>query len=480
MDKQDSSCASSQTTCYTVSQFILILPILITSSIGSFPFDQIVDQVVYTKYGGDISGRNAHSTCVSNDSARKHHEDVVQSETTEFKLYLSVGACLCGMVAMPFWMGWSDQSGRQIGLIVAIFGNFCKALMLLYIVAIPEIPLWVLIVSESCYGLLGKGTATVFAAAASHIGDIMPFGRRTITMLIIEFVFLSSAAAGNFITGVWISRSGFIPVTLFSMSLHAFALIYTMIAFAKCTKPFSRRIESFSLLSYLSSSLRTFVRHRPERSHVRPLLLILAGVIFSNYAGFLGCYNLINVYALGSPFCFSSFLVGVNSAVLVLSSGIFPLMIGLMFYSHGPSAWLVVIGLSGGIAGALLIGFAQSAWMILLGSVIFALRTLVSGTCRSLICDLVDSHEIGNFILYKHQSLYFYCFLVFLQAQAWLVTVLSRFVLIFFQPSFSTRCTQKQWPPAKGAFSTLVLLVSPQRSSSYGKQFQQFQLKHPR
>ena len=383
-----------------IRQFLVIIPIVFLSAFGGAPFDQIRDQIVYTKLGGNItSSLNATLACQALNGSAKSEQDTAQSHATMFKLYMSVGSCVAGIISMPFWMGWSDSIGRQVGLIAAVLGNFIKATSLLSVVVFPTAPLWILIVGDTVLGMLGKGNAMVFAAAASHIADVTPPGKRTLLMLALEFTFLCSAALGNVGTGYWIKASGFVPVLLACMSMHAIAVIYTVLIFERYAKQ-KHDVTSASCMSsalrYITSTWTTFTRRRPNRPYVRRLLLILESMLFIYYCGFLGTYSVINLYTLGYPLCWGSTLIGINNGVLVASSGVFPLLFGLMFFKHGPTPWLVLIGLLCGMCGCLVMGFSTVTWMMLVGVTLFAVRALVSGTGRSIVADIVDEHEVGK------------------------------------------------------------------------------------
>lgn len=267
------------------------------------------DQVLYEKLGGVIKQDNS-SNCVSSINQTK--EDQVQKDAAHFKLCMNLVSCSLAIFSLPLWGALSDQKGRHVALVAASIGAMVRAGSLLAVSLSSLVPLWVLIVAEALHTMLGKSTCTVFMACSAYTADVTPDGSRAVIMVIMDAIFYICVATAEYLSGVWITASGFTPFFTATISLQGALFLYSVLVFSKVTKPAAEESHQSSLMtevkSYFFKSFRAFSQPRP--GCVRACLLLMLCVGFFQSLALYGVMTVLTLYTLGPPLCWSSEMIG--------------------------------------------------------------------------------------------------------------------------------------------------------------------------
>jgi PCFT/HCP family folate transporter-like MFS transporter 1/3 len=125
-------------------------------------------------------------------------------------------------------------------------------------------------------------------------------------------------------------------------------------------------------------------------------IILLLGVFFVVEINFLGINDTAILFALGSPLCWGTDLIGYFLAAKVFMNGLATLLLLPLLSLIGFSdTVLVVAGLVSGGAGLLLMGASTHTWMMFIVPVVAAMRGCVVPIIRSLLSKATPVHMQG-------------------------------------------------------------------------------------
>lgn len=354
------------------TRFIIIEPVLAMFLAAYIPSSTLVSQFVYVvvssrnnltqlqaKTGQYLNGTDVSEICKSDQFEYIHElQNYVQSQAAELNMILNVSSALPAVLAVLYFGAISDRVGRKIPLILPIIGQLIKCTI--YVLTLYfRLPLKLLILASVLEGLFG-GLTTIMMSGMAYITDICEKTNRTFRITVLEVACGLSAALAQVLLGYAITYLGFLYPFYIIMGVHAINLLY-VIFFV----PEMRFAKKANKLVSPKHILRTFRLYTVDDGTGRRLkrLLCLGALTFCSMT-VSGRWDPLTLFQLNSPLCFTSVLIGLNSAWIALSSqGGQIASVGLL-YSRLHDVGLAILGCLSGIAYFILLAFTKSTAMM--------------------------------------------------------------------------------------------------------------------
>ena len=378
---------------------LVTLPVLSLGSLGCSNFNQLTDQLVYIKFGGELENSSKlNSTCTT--SLNKSSEDHAQASASEFRLYSRLGRCAGGFIFLPFWGAQTDKYGRHTAVIAGSVSALMYTVPLLLVVLSDAVPLWILLIGDTLHGIFGCSSHLWIIACASFTADVFHQGNRILMMICIDTVFLVAYTIGQIGGGYWIQASGFIPVVITMVGLQLLVLFYGIVFFQKLARQYNTRSTHrqgihYAGLKYFIMTYKSLTKNR--LGYGRTYLLLTIMIVISMHFSSYGISNIFNIYAIGPPLCWNSALLGIFNGVNSAGNAVFPIILGLIFMktSSKNTAWLIFIAISSELTKALLYGFVSHTTLVFVAALLGSLSLLLTPGARTIIADLVEADEQG-------------------------------------------------------------------------------------
>ncbi|XP_028409598.1 proton-coupled folate transporter-like [Dendronephthya gigantea] len=377
---------------------ITVEPVLFAFMLCTFLKMPVSQQLIFRKTC--ISLYN-ESFCEHNFTSRSCGESLsdeeiaVQKSSSQWIFYNTLAYELPSIVTSLLLGSWSDKFGRKFAILLPLVGLGLEAISGLvnahFFSASPVYLLFGNILS----GMFG-GFSTILMALFSYIADITKDKReRTLRIGLLESMTFFGGATGELISGVLIEKLGFIAPYIVILSLVVITTIYVVLVLKESYFP-NQQSRFFSTESFLGS-LKVWVKNRPGKRRLQLILLLLIG-FFAPFIVLTGTNDVIILFLLRRPFCFSSPMIGYFLAVSlgVRCFGVLfgmPILIRMFKLSD---TTIVCAGIITNIASTVFIAFTTKTWQAFLAISSGIFNGVIIPTVRAMMSKLVDSDEQGS------------------------------------------------------------------------------------
>ncbi len=312
-------------------------------------------------------------------------EKQVQTDTSHWLLYVNLALGLPSIVFSLLYGSISDQMGRKLFIFLPAFGALLNTAIILEVVYLKDdLPFYLFIVGSFTCGIYGSYPVLNFAVY-SYTSDVTSHSGRTRHIGVLESMTYLGATLSLLIGGLWVEKSdSFAPVFWCVLACQIAVIAYTLLALPESMQ-FSRQSagennmstfqRKFSRSYKLSNTCARFVKavggnlvgfFKLLATDVRLLIMIV--VYFVIEINFMGITDVVFLFALREPLCWSIKLTGYFLAFKVFLNGMASLLVVPILATCGMSdSTIVLSGLISGAASLIMMGVATKTWIMFLG-----------------------------------------------------------------------------------------------------------------
>ena len=355
-------------------------------------------------------------------------EQLVQTTTSHWLLYTNIASGVPAILVSVFYGAVSEVKGRRVFMVLPALGSLLNQAVVLLVIYFPHtFPLPSLLVGALLGGLSGSFPVFNFAVY-SYVSDVSAESKRTVQISVLESMTFLGATLSLLVGGWWVNNTHFSSPLYCVVALDLLVVLYVILALPESLEMTQRPRErggaapsslqgSYSSVdsSQLypgqlyprqpgpSSCMCTLLRMSWEKlaSFLRLLfgswkLTLLLGMFFIVEINFLGITDTVILFALGSPLCWGTALIGYFLAAKVFMNGLATLfLLPLLSLLGVGDSLLVAGGLVAGGAALVLMGLATHTWMMFLG---VSWSTTSHHLSLSIYLSIYISYTIGLFM----------------------------------------------------------------------------------
>ncbi len=262
------------------SRLITVEPVLFGFMLCVFLAFPVQEQLVYKK----LCNSNYNNTICDNikvDKKLKHEENVVQSLTMKWMLYLNMASTFPSMLAATTIGPCSDKVGRKLFMILPLVGNAINAASMIANSYYDNWPVAYMLFGSIVSGFFGN-FAMVLMAVFAYLSDITTEKSRTLRLTLLESMTFVGGCVGELISGVMVDHVGYYITFCLVLGILILTLLYVGLFLEESYFPDDKiaitEICSFSKFEF-GSSMRFFSRKRENNQRAR-LLILLASFYF--------------------------------------------------------------------------------------------------------------------------------------------------------------------------------------------------------
>ena len=369
---------------FTVEPILLIF--MFASFLSYSVFQQLVHSMVCQQTpncsehrGGQQNNDSAGTqTCsVVNDV-----EQIVQSRSSHWLLYTNLAIGLPSILLSMIYGSLSDQLGRKTFIALPPIGSIINTAVILLVIYLQDtLPIGFFLLGAFASGLFGSFSVFNFGVY-SYVSDISVHSKRTVRIGVLESMTYLGATLSLLLGGVWIHKSGKFEPPFWCIIGCQFAVVCYVVIFLpeslgsgthsdgmniQQQSRYRRRESCTYLLKSIPYNLINFGKLVLGSWH----LLVLILTFFFVEINFLGITDIVILYTLGEPLCWTSAWIGYFLALKVFLNGVAALLLlPLLVYLRVQDTVIVMVGLFAGAASLVMMGVAVKTWVMFLGMLI--------------------------------------------------------------------------------------------------------------
>ncbi|XP_065883479.1 proton-coupled folate transporter-like isoform X2 [Dysidea avara] len=358
-------------------------PVLLMFMLGGFLSYPVLQQLIYAMICEDTKGcengqNETNSQCGKPSDVEQH----VQTATSHWLLYINIANGIPSILSALVAGGASDHIGRKILIIIASAGGTINMIVILmtYYAALPK---YVFLFGASISGCMG-GFTVVNLAVYSYMADISSIQDRTCRFGILESMTYIGGSLGGLIGGLWLKGGNYVQPFYAVAALHIAVFIACIIP---CLIPESVKAKkgaTFNLITVLQQNMKSFVEvfiHGEHFNILLPLLLIFLFVEIN----FLGLSDVVVLFSLGKPLCWSPENIGYFLSLKVAFNGFASLFLLPLLSKKLKDTIIIIIGLLSGAVALVALGLSYYSWIVLTVPILGAFRGCVVPVLRAMM-----------------------------------------------------------------------------------------------
>ena len=247
----------------------------------------------------------------------------MQTYSNNLVLYGQLASRIPAMISVLILGPLSDRYGRKLLLISAMIGTLLQSIVALVIIGFHLTP-YLFILASFLTGIFGDFTGLI-AGSFSYIADVSSPKWRAFTIGITEGMFAVGGAAGQFLSGYWLSENNcnFLPLMGLEVACCSATLLLTIFLVPESLpreERLKRVAEKPKGLKLVLNGLKMFLGRVPQYSAWKLWAVIVIIVLpMVNSTGSI----LISVYFLKAPpFDVDSKVIGIFQALESVSQAV--------------------------------------------------------------------------------------------------------------------------------------------------------------
>ncbi|KAL7976073.1 hypothetical protein Chor_009751 [Crotalus horridus] len=286
--------------------------------------------------------------------------------------------------------GWqnSDSVGRRPVLILPALGMALQATVYL-VVMYAELPVGYLVVGRVLSGLSGDYNL-ILAGCFAYVADVSDRTARTFRVAILEACLGLAGMVASVLGGQWRKAQGYVAPFWLVFAASLAAALYA--AFVLQESVLQRQPRRLLTLRHYATVYRLYTS--PARGRAWHRLLLYSLAFFVVVTVHFGAREILVLYELGPPLCWSPELIGYGSAahyLAYLSS-----LGGLRLLQRClPDAWVAQLGLLSNALGLVTVALAGTTALMFTGYGLLFLSMTVAPVIRSKLSKSVGENEQG-------------------------------------------------------------------------------------
>ncbi|XP_043910813.1 proton-coupled folate transporter [Protopterus annectens] len=383
--------------CACSPMSVSVEPVLFLSMFAISLQGPLTTQYLWERLSEDVGYNGTREQGCMNGSQDALQQEV-QTLTSHWNLYINVGGIIASLFSVTLLGPWSDHVGRRPLLIFPSIGLTLQTVVYL-IVMYKKFHVGYFLIGRILSGLLGDFNA-ILASCFSYIADISDKRSRTFRVAILESCLGVAGMLANIIGGQWRKTQGYLNPFWLAFAVNIAAIFYSVF----CVKEsvVSARTAKLFTTEHYRSLFRLY--STPGEDGRRMKLWLLSLCFFVVVTAHFGMKDVVVIYELASPLCWTSELIGYGSAMEHLSylSSLLGLR-GLQMCLE--DTWVAEIGLLSSIVGLVVFSFATTTALMFTGYGLRFLSMATTPVIRSKLSKQVDATEQGKWVLFHSNSL---------------------------------------------------------------------------
>ncbi|CAB3983511.1 solute carrier family 46 member 3-like [Paramuricea clavata] len=377
---------------------VTVEPVLFVFMLCTFLKDPVNQQLIFRKTCIQLYNE---SFCADNFTRKacgkslSEQENAIQKSSSEWIFYNSVAYSVPSIISSLLLGSWSDKFGRKVAILLPLIGLSIEAISSILNAHFYDASPVYLLYGNILSGIFG-GFSTILMALFSYMADITKDkSNRTLRIGLLESMTFVGGATGELISGVLIEKLGFMAPFITILSLITIIIFY--ILFVLKESYFPNQQSRFFSLDTFHGSLKVWIKHRPQNNRIHLLLLLAVG-FFVPILIFTGTDDVLILFVLHRPFCFSSSMIGYFLAVFLVVKGVgvligMPVMTRILKLSD---TTIVCAGIITNIASTVFMAFTTNTWQAFLAISSAIFSGIPVPAVRAIMSKLVGSDEQGS------------------------------------------------------------------------------------
>ena len=341
-------------------------PVLLLFMFANFMSTPVLQQLLYNMACDETAGcneddQNTTHSCSEPSEVEQH----VEATTSHWVLYINLANSIPSIFAAFVAGGASDKVGRKVLIAIASAGGIINVIIIIMTSA-AELPKYVFLFGAGVSGLFG-GFTVMNLAVFSYVADVTGPDERTSRFGILESMTYIGGSLSGVIGGLWIKNGHFIQPFYFVGSLYA--IVFIMIIMPRLIPESVNTHDNmitFNVSKLLYQNMKSFIGLFVFSEHA--VILVLSLFIFLVVEiNFIGLSDVIVLFSLGKPLCWSSDLIGYFLSLKVALNGLAALFVLPFLSKKVTDPVIIIVGLFSGAAALIIMGFAYHIWIMFAG-----------------------------------------------------------------------------------------------------------------
>ena len=340
-------------------------PVLLLFMFANFMSMPVLQQLLYNWICDDTTGCNldeqntTHTRC----SEPGEVEQQVETTTSHWILYINLANSIPSIFAALVAGGASDKVGRKVLIATAAAGGIINAIVII-MTSTAGLPKYVLLFGAGATGLFG-GFTVINLAVYSYMADISSAQERTSRFGILESMTFIGGSLSGVIGGLWIKSGHYTQPFYLVGSLYTVVFIITIIPHLIPESVDIHDKITVNVLKLIYHNMKSFIGLFVFSEYSVILLLLFIFLIVE--INFIGLSDVIVLFSLGRPLCWSSDLIGYFLSIKVAFNGLAALFILPLLSKKLTDPVIIIIGLFSGAAALIIMGFSYHTWIMFAG-----------------------------------------------------------------------------------------------------------------
>ena len=205
----------------------IVEPILFGFMFCRYMLLAIEDQLIYKKSCLRAFNETFCDSMSTNGTFYENDINMLQKETSNWKIYLSLVRTIPPSVMTIIYSAWSDHVGRKSVIVLPIIGASVSAMSLILNSHYLTSPVYYMVIGELFASPFGNFVAMI-SSTFCYGADITPLSFRTQRIVILESMIYISGAIGHFSGGQILYHLGFVYIYGLALLIDILTIIYWM------------------------------------------------------------------------------------------------------------------------------------------------------------------------------------------------------------------------------------------------------------
>ena len=205
---------------------ISVEPVYFLYMLATYIMYYTQSSLIYTKV---CASHFDEETCNNlNNDNNTDFLDVVQEESSHWTLWFNLAFGLPAIISCAFIGSWGDMYSRKLAVLLPSVGALLSSVLYVANAALPEAPLYLILISGAVSGICGGNTGMTMGAM-SFVSSITNDENRTTRLGILEGLTFFGATIGPLIEGAMIDTTGPVYTFVIVLACHTLSVVYIII-----------------------------------------------------------------------------------------------------------------------------------------------------------------------------------------------------------------------------------------------------------
>lgn len=346
-------------------RFIEPLPVIYIASCAIL--EPVLQQYVYLRIAEDFGIKKLNTSqteelsqlCDANKSSPTFKiQQATQSATSQFLMCLALVQVLLCCPTILLLGSIINRIGRKVAIYMTFSSRLIYAVTIACVIRF-ELPIHVLFVGSAIDGLCGSIEAAMMSFN-TYIADVTSPGKqRSFRMTVLEGVIGLTSGTASLVTGFLIRHINFLTPVYVVLCLLTLGLIYVVFFLMDSYRPTENKDDTKSKsLNVLRATFKHYIWDTSEKRRSRLLLALMGG--FFTAPALTASIDVIVLYVLNSPFCWTSDHIGNFLAAQTYSRWLFALTMVKLLQRCLSDIDIAILGNCSCILAVIILAFAQN------------------------------------------------------------------------------------------------------------------------